>query len=66
MNMGEIRNTYAKYEQPVVCSKIVMANAQKYVKGHGQGHMLKIVGTVGKALSQETHMPNMNAPSLRM
>ena len=61
----DIRNTYAKYEQSVVCS-IVMANAQKHVKGHGQGHMLKIVGTVGKALSQETCMPNMNAPSLRM
>ena len=28
--------------------------------------MLKIVGTVGKALSQRTHMPNMNALSLRM
>ena len=28
--------------------------------------MLQIVGTVRKALSQGTHMPNMNAPSLRM
>ena len=24
---------------------------QKYVKGHGQGHMFKIYGTKGKALS---------------
>ena len=28
--------------------------------------MLQIVGTVRKALSQGTHMPNMNALSLRM
>ena len=28
--------------------------------------MLKFFGTVGKALSQETHMPNMNSLSLRI
>ena len=32
-------------------SKKVMANVQNLVKGHGQGHMLKIYGTIGKALS---------------
>ena len=60
----DIKNTYAKYERPIVYSKIVMANVQKLVEG--QGHMLQIVGTARKALSQGTHMPNMNALSLRM
>ena len=23
---------------------------QKYIKGHGQGHIFKIYGTIGKAL----------------
>ena len=46
-----------------------MANVkkiQKYVKGHGQGHMFKIYGTAGKILPQGTHMPNMKALSLRI
>ena len=40
-----------------------MANVtvfQKYVNGHVQVHMFKIYGTVDKALSKATHMPNMN------
>ena len=36
------------------------------VKGHVQGHTLKIYATVGKALSQGTHMPDMNVLYLRM
>ena len=28
------------------------------VKGNGQGHVLKIYGTIGKVLSEETHMLN--------
>ena len=32
----DIRNTYAKYERPVSCSKKVMGNVQKKVKGHGE------------------------------
>ena len=46
-----------------------MANVkvfQKWVKGHVHGHMFQIYGTVGKALSQRTHMPNMNVLSLRI
>ena len=43
-----------------------MANdkvVQTKVKGHGQGHMFKIYGTVRKVL-YGTHMPNMKAFSL--
>ena len=47
----DIRNTYAKYEHPVSYSKKVMANVQKYVKCHGQGHTFKIYVMIGKALS---------------
>ena len=36
------------------------------VKGHVQGHTLKIYATVGKALSQGAHMSNMNVLYLRM
>ena len=36
----------------------------KEVKGHGQGHMFKIHGTIEKVLSWGTHMPNMNPLSL--
>ena len=42
---------YAKYERPISYSEKVMVDVQKYVKGHGQGHMFKIYGTIGKALS---------------
>ena len=35
------------------------------VKGHGQGRMLKIYGTIEKVLSQGTHKLNMKAISLR-
>ena len=34
--------------------------------GYGQGHILKNFGTVWKALSQGTHMPNTKALSLRI
>ena len=47
--------------------KKVMTNVkdfQKKVKGHGQGHMFKMYGTFGKALSKGTLMPNMKALSL--
>ena len=47
----DIRNTYAKYESPISYSEKAMADVQKYVKGLGQGHMFKIDGTIGKALS---------------
>ena len=36
------------------------------VKGHGQGHMFKIYGTVRKVLSKGRHMPNMKELSLRV
>ena len=39
---------------------------QKLVKGHCQGHLFKIYGTIGKVLSQGTHMPNMKVLSLRI
>ena len=42
-----------------------MANGQKKVKSHGQGHTLKIYDTIGKALSKGpkgTRLPNMKAP----
>ena len=42
----DIRNTYAKNERPVSYSKRVMANVQKYVKGHSQGHTFKIYCTI--------------------
>ena len=47
----DIRNTYAKYECPISYGEKVMANVQKKVKGHGQGHTFKIYGTIRKALS---------------
>ena len=44
-----------------------MTNVKVYemkVKGHGQGHTLKILWyTSGKALSYGTHMPHMEALS---
>ena len=46
-----IRNIYAKYERPVSYSKKVMANVQKKVKGHGQGYMFKMHGTIRKESS---------------
>ena len=45
-----------------------MANVkdfQKLVKGHGQGHMFKIYGTVGRPCHKK-HIPNMKALSLRI
>ena len=36
------------------------------VKGHVEGHTFKIYATVRKALSQGTHMPNMNVLYLRI
>ena len=36
----------------------------KEIKGHGQGHMFKINGTIEKVLSWWTHMSNMNPLSL--
>ena len=42
-----------------------MLVSQKYVKGQSQGHIFKIYGTIGKALSLRIHMPNMKAPSFR-
>ena len=35
-----------------------------FVKGHGQGHMIKIVHTNKKALLQGTDMQNIKTPSL--
>ena len=61
-----IRNIYAKYEHPVSYSKKAMANVQKQVKGHSQGHTFKIYVIIGKALSKGTHLPNMKALSLRI
>ena len=46
-----------------------MANVkvlEKWVKGHRQGYIIKINGTIEKALSQGTHMPNMKALSRRI
>ena len=40
----------------------VMTNVkvfQKYIKSHGQVQGFQIYGTVGKTLSQGTHMPNI-------
>ena len=48
---GHLRKAYAKYEHPISNSKKVIADVQKYVKGHFQGRMFKIYGTIGKALS---------------
>ena len=39
---------------------------QMKVKGHGQGHVIKIYGTIGKVLSKGTHFPNMRALSLKV
>ena len=41
--IGTMRNTYAQYECPVSCSKRVMTDVQKKVKGRNQGHAFKIV-----------------------
>ena len=49
-----MRNTHAKYECPISEDKKIMADVkvfEKLVKGHNQGHMLKIDGKFEKALS---------------
>ena len=49
-----IRNTQVKYESPMSNGKKVMCKVevfQMYVKGHGQGHVIKIYGTIRKVLS---------------
>ena len=46
----DLRNTNAKYERPITYSKKVMANVQKYVKGHGQGHPFELYGTIEKVI----------------
>ena len=50
---------YAKYERPMSYSKNIMANVQKKVLGHNQGHTFKLYGTIEKALSKGTHVSNM-------
>ena len=45
-----------------------MANVkvfQKQVKGHGQGHMFKMYGAIGKVLSSGINTSNMKAQCLR-
>ena len=36
------------------------------VKGHSQGHVIKIYGTIGKVLSYGTYLPNMKALSFKV
>ena len=43
-----------------LCAKLVF---QMQVKGHNQGHMNKIYGTIRKVLSKGTHMSNMKTLS---
>ena len=50
---------HVKYESLISYSSKVMANVKVFqtkVKGHGQGHMIKIFGTNRKALSQGTQL----------
>ena len=43
------KGIHAKYERPISCSKKVIANVPKKIKGHGLGHKFKLFGTIGKA-----------------
>ena len=45
-----IRNTHVKYDSPMSNGKKVMCKVevfQMYVKGHGQGHVIKITNRKG-------------------
>ena len=55
-------NSFSYRNQKIVANVIFFQN---YVKGHGEGIMFKIYGTIGKALSYGTPMPNMKALPLR-
>ena len=59
-----IRNTHAKYESPMSNGKKVMCRVKVFqikVKGHGQGHMIKIYSPIEKVLSQRTHLLHYKA-----
>ena len=59
----DIRNTFAKYECPDSCSKKVIVNVQKLVKGHGQGHTSKFMLPLEK-LGHKEHICQIWKPYL--
>ena len=62
------RNTYLYYESLISLGSKVIDKVkfffQKQVKGHGQGHKVKIFGMDRKVLPQGIHTCNMKALSL--
>ena len=61
------KNTCQIYKSPISYGKKVVHGVKVFqMQVKGQGHVIKIHGTIGKVLSYGTHLPNMKALSLKV